>query len=55
MHLEGLNYSQMATRLGKSLDAIKKQFTRDRTGSLAKFKKELMHLMLAEGLGYEDI
>lgn len=55
MHLGGLNYSQMATRLGKSLDAIKKQFSRDRTGSLAKFKKELMQLMQAESLRYEDI
>jgi RNA polymerase sigma-70 factor (ECF subfamily) len=55
MHLEGLDYSQMAARLGKSRDAIKKQFSREPTGSLAKFKKALMHLMHAEGLRYEDI
>jgi RNA polymerase sigma factor (sigma-70 family) len=55
MHLEGLDYSQMATRLGKSRDAVKKQFSREPTGSLAKFKKALMHFMQAEGLRYEDI
>lgn len=55
MHLEGLDYSQMATRLGKSRDAIKKQFSREPTGSLAKFQKALKHLMQAEGLRYEDI
>jgi RNA polymerase sigma-70 factor (ECF subfamily) len=55
MHLEGLDYSQMAARLGKSRDAVKKQFSREPTGSLAKFKKALMHLMQADGLRYEDI
>jgi RNA polymerase sigma factor (sigma-70 family) len=55
MHLEGLDYTQMATRLGKRVDAIKKQFTRTPTGSLAKFKRALQHLMQAQGLTYEDI
>jgi RNA polymerase sigma-70 factor (ECF subfamily) len=55
MHLEGLDYGQMATRLGKNRDAVKKQFSREPTGSLAKFKKALKHLMQAEGLRYEDI
>ena len=55
MHLEGLDYSQMAARLGKSRDAVKKQFSREPTGSLAKFKKALMQLMQADGLRYEYI
>jgi RNA polymerase sigma factor (sigma-70 family) len=55
MHLEGLDYSQMATRLGKRRDAIKKQFTREPTGSLAKFKRTLNYLMQAQGLQYKDI
>jgi RNA polymerase sigma factor (sigma-70 family) len=55
MHLEGLDYSQMATRLGKRRDAIKKQFTREPTGSLAKFKRTLNYLMQAQGLQYEDL
>lgn len=55
LHLEGLGYSQMATRLGKSRDAVKKQFSRADTGSLAKFKKAVKHLMHSEGLRYEDI
>jgi RNA polymerase sigma-70 factor (ECF subfamily) len=55
MHLDGLDYSQMATRLEKSHDAIKKQFSREPTGSLARFKSALKQIMLAEGLRYEDI
>jgi RNA polymerase sigma factor (sigma-70 family) len=55
MHLEGLDYSQMAIRTGKRIDAIKKQFTRERTGSLAKFKRALKFIMQAQGLTYEDI
>lgn len=55
MHLEGLDYSQMAERLGKRSDAVKKQFTREPTGSLAKFKRALKQAMLAQGLRYEDL
>ncbi len=55
LHLGGLDYSQMAARVGKSRDAVKKQFSRADTGSLAKFKKALKHLMHIEGLRYEDI
>jgi len=55
MYLEGLDHRQMATRIGKRVDAVKKQFTRETTGSLAKFKRALKHLMQAQGLRYEDI
>ena len=55
MHLEGLDYSQMAIRTGKQINAIKKQFTREPTGSLAKFMKALKFLMQAQGLTYGDI
>jgi RNA polymerase sigma factor (sigma-70 family) len=55
MYLEGLDHRQMATRIGKRVDAVKKQLTRETTGSLAKFKRALKHLMQAQGLTYEDI
>ncbi len=55
MYLEGLDHRQMATRLGKRVDAVKKQFTRETSGSLAKFKRALNRLMQAQGLTYEDI
>jgi RNA polymerase sigma factor (sigma-70 family) len=54
MYLEGLDYRQMATRIGKRVDAVKKQFSRETTGSLAKFKRALKHLLQAHGLTYED-
>ncbi|MEA1972699.1 MAG: sigma-70 family RNA polymerase sigma factor [Candidatus Cloacimonadota bacterium] len=49
MYLHGLNYRQMVeqqstnqktddTEMAKKVNSIKKQFTRERTGSLAKFK-----------------
>jgi RNA polymerase sigma-70 factor (ECF subfamily) len=55
MYLEGLDYRQMAARIGKRVDAVKKQFTRETTGSLAKFKRMLKHLMQVQGITYEDI
>jgi RNA polymerase sigma factor (sigma-70 family) len=55
MYLEGLDHRQMATRIGKRVDAVKKQFTRETTGSLAKFKRALTHLMQSQGLTYDDI
>jgi len=55
MYLEGLDHRQMATQIGKRVDAVKKQFTRETTGSLAKFKRVLTHLMQSQGLTYEDI
>ncbi len=55
MYLEGLDHRQMATRIGKRVDAVKKQFTRETTGSLAKFKRALKHLMQVQGITYEDI
>ena len=66
MHLEGLNYSQMAERilsdkdctqkqLDNKINAIKKQFTRDRTGSLAKFKSCLERVMKKNELIHDDM
>ena len=66
MHLEGLDYSQMAERnlsdkdctqkqLNKKINAIKKQFTRDRTGSLAKFKSCIERVMKKNKLIHDDI
>ena len=66
MHLEGLDYSQMAERslgdkdypqkeLDKKINAIKKQFTRDGTGSLAKFKSCLERIMRKNKLIQNDM
>lgn len=66
MHLEGLDYSQTAERslgdkdypqkeLDKKISAIKKQFTRDGTGSLAKFKSCLERVMRKNKLNQDDI
>jgi len=61
MYLEGLNYNQMAERsldnkpftkkqLDKKNNAIKKQFTRSRTGSLAKFKSCFKRIMIKNNI-----
>jgi RNA polymerase sigma-70 factor (ECF subfamily) len=53
MYLNGLSYEKMAEQelneqqpgtgqIYKKIDAIKKQFTRPQTGSLAKFKSALV-------------
>lgn len=66
MHLEGLDYSQMAERsigdkdcpkkeLDKKINAIKKQFTRDGTGSLAKFKSCVERIMRKNNLIQNDM
>jgi RNA polymerase sigma-70 factor (ECF subfamily) len=66
MHLEGLEYKQMAERdlgnkpysqreLKKKTNAIKKQFTRKSTGSLAKFKSCLKRIMAKNKLFQDDI
>ena len=65
MHLEGLDYSQMAERslgedypqkeLDKKINAIKKQFTRDGTGSLAKFKSCVERIMRKNKLIQNDM
>ncbi|MFO7557140.1 MAG: sigma-70 family RNA polymerase sigma factor [Desulfobacterales bacterium] len=66
MHLEGLDYRQMAERsigdkdcpqkeLDKKINAIKKQFTRNGTGSLAKFKSCLERVMIKNKLNQDDI
>jgi RNA polymerase sigma-70 factor (ECF subfamily) len=66
MHLEGLDYSQMAERsignkdcpkkeLDKKINAIKKQFTRDGTGSLSKFKSCVERIMRKNNLIQNDM
>jgi len=66
MHLEGLNYAQMAEKslgktkysqrkLNKKINAIKKRFTRAKTGSLAKFKSCLEQVMRKNTLAYSDL
>lgn len=66
MHLEGLSYEQMAERelggmaqasgeLHKKTNAVKKQFTRPGTGSLAKFKVLLARAMKKYDLTERDL
>ena len=66
MNLEGLSYEQMATRelngrsadpeeLTRKVDAIRKQFTRKETGSMAKFKTVLSQYLDTNGLEYTDL
>ena len=66
MNLEGLSYEQMAQRelngnkidpdeLKRKVDAIKKQFTRKESGSMAKFRSVLSRYLDANGLDYKDI
>ena len=65
MRLNGLNYKNMAAReldigdaaskeLKRKIDSIKKQFTRPKTGSLAKFKMLLKENLQQNGLDYND-
>lgn len=66
LHLAGLSYEDMAKRqlgpgrieapdLQKKINAIKKQFTRENSGSLARFKAALVELMGQQGLTYDDL
>lgn len=66
MRLEGLSYHKMAERefegtgydaaaLAKKTNAIKKQFARTRTGSMAKFKICLERSMKKNKINQEDI
>ena len=66
MHLEGMTYEEMAKKelheekinqkkLKKKTDAIKKQFTRDNTGSMAKFKKILNKCLKNNALDFRDL
>jgi RNA polymerase sigma-70 factor (ECF subfamily) len=65
MYLEGLNFKEMATELlpadateeeiNQKYSAVRKQFTRPRTGSMAKFRILLNRLMEKEGLTYENL
>jgi RNA polymerase sigma factor (sigma-70 family) len=64
-HLDGLSYEDMARRLlgpekiatttlRKKINTLKKQFTRESSGSLARFKAVLLELMQEQGLSYDD-
>jgi RNA polymerase sigma factor (sigma-70 family) len=64
-HLDEMSYEDMARRLLgpdqtatstllKKINAVKKQFTRESSGSLARFKAVLLELMQEQGLSYED-
>lgn len=66
MNLEGLSYEQMAHRelngdkadpdeLKRRVDAIKKQFTRKETGSMAKFRSVLSRYLDANGMSCKDL
>ncbi len=66
MYLDGLNYRQMAekklndqkedqNKVNKLTSSIKKQFTRERTGSMAKFKICLDRCLEMHRLDYTDI
>lgn len=66
MHMEGLNYQQMAEKLmgtkpksdkelKKKTDAVKKQFTRKISGSMAKFRSCLERIMTKNQLAYSDL
>jgi RNA polymerase sigma factor (sigma-70 family) len=50
-----LGPGQMETAtLQKKINAIKKQFTREKSGSLARFKALLLELLQQRGLSYDD-
>ncbi len=66
LNLEGLTYEQMANRelngnssdpqeLKRRVEAIKKQFTRKETGSMAKFKNVLTRCLDTDGLDYREL
>ena len=66
MNLEGLSYEQMAEKelngakanadeLRRRVDAIKKQFTRKETGSMAKFRNVLDNYLDTNGLNHKDL
>lgn len=66
MHFEGMTYEDMAKRefqndqvnqkkLKKRTDSIKKQFTRKKTGSIAKFKSILYRCLDKNSLKYIDL
>lgn len=65
MRLEGLTFEDMAEdelgpdatqeEIDRRHGAIRKQFKRPRTGSMARFRVQLERFMEKEGLGYEDL
>ena len=66
MHFDDLSYEEMARRelqdnevdpinLKKKTEAIKKQFTRGKTGSMAKFRRILKRCMENHSLTHTDL
>lgn len=66
MYLEGLGYTEMAEReldprttgsrdLKKKISAIKKQFTRNKTGTLARFKDAMAECLKDHKLDLKDL
>ena len=66
MHLEGLSYKEMAEReiaprngddrkINKKINAIKKQFTRPQTGTIARFKNSIASCLKNHDLVLKDL
>jgi len=66
MYLDGLNYKEMAERefgtrqadsgaLKKKINNIKKQFTRSKTGTLARFKRVISDCLKDHDLDVKDL
>jgi RNA polymerase sigma-70 factor (ECF subfamily) len=66
MHLTGMTYEEMAEKelhanekhiikIKKKTDAIKKQFSRDKTGTMAKFRSVLIRCLEKNALCYKDL
>ena len=66
MHLAGMTYEEMAAKelhanekhiikIKKKTDAIKKQFSRDKTGTMAKFRGVLIRCLEKNALCYKDL
>jgi RNA polymerase sigma-70 factor (ECF subfamily) len=66
MYLEGLSYKEMAERevnprnvdgstVNKKINAIKKQFTRPKTGTMARFKNTITSCLKDHGLALKDL
>lgn len=53
--LEGLEHAEIAARLGKTESAVKKQYSRPRSGALAKFKAVLESNMAKRRLTIKDM
>ncbi|QTA81707.1 RNA polymerase sigma factor, sigma-70 family [Desulfonema limicola] len=55
MRLKEMTYKQIADKIGKKESAVKKQFTREGTGSMAKFKIILEQNINKQGISITDL